>query len=152
VKGRATALALAVLVGSAVSVQLPPSAVWANPVLVVTSTADSGPHTLRNLISKANATPGPDRIEFDLPGAAPHVIAPTSGLPGITETLTIDGTTQAGFSRATHKPVVVLDGISAGNTSALTMFGTAAGGTQIRASRSSGSSSRRSTSMGCRTW
>jgi hypothetical protein len=104
----------------------------ANPVLVVTSTADSGPNTLRAAITKANTKPGPDRIEFDIGGPSPHVIAPTSGLPEISETLTIDGTTQPGFSRTTHKPVVVLDGASAGNASALKMSGSAAGGTQIR--------------------
>ena len=87
----------AVVVGAATSVLTAVPSI-ANPVLVVTSTADSGSHTLRNLISKANATPGPDQIEFNLPGAAPHVIKPTSALPAINETLTIDGTTQPGIT------------------------------------------------------
>ena len=111
----------------------PPAA--ANPVLVVTSTADSGAHTLRNLISKANATPGADRIEFDIPGPSPHVILAESSFPAINETLTIDGRTQPGFSRATRKPVVVLDGSSIGGfaaVNALPLQGVTAGGSQLR--------------------
>jgi hypothetical protein len=104
----------------------------ANPVLTVTSTADSGAHTLRHAISAANATPGPDRIEFNLPGASPHVIKPVSSLATINETLTIDGTTQPGFSRTTHAPVVVLDGSLTTGFAALFVDGVPAGGTQVR--------------------
>src|SRR4051794_7163110 len=104
----------------------------ANPVLVVTTTADTGPHSLREAITTANSTPGPDRIEFHIGGAAPHVIAAASSLPAITETLTIDGTSQPGFSTATHKPVVVLQGSPAGGFDALAIAGAAAGGTLIR--------------------
>ena len=77
----------------------------------VTSTADSGPGTLRDAITAANANPGPDAITFDLPGPGPFTIKPTSGiLPNITDRLSIDGTTQSGFDPSTHAPVVVLDG------------------------------------------
>jgi hypothetical protein len=107
-------------------------AATANPVLVVTSPAGAGPHTLRALITKANATPGPDRIAFGLGGASPHVITPASSLPEITETVTIDGATQPGFRAATHRPVVVLDGSAAGFSAALRVSGTAAGGTELR--------------------
>ena len=131
-RGISTTLALASLVGVAVFVPASPPRARANPVLVVESTANSGSHTLRDAMATANSVPGADRIEFDLDGPAPHVIAPTSGLPGITETLVIDGTSQPGFSAATHKPVVVLDGINAGNAGALSIGGPAAGGTQIR--------------------
>src|SRR4051812_2943977 len=121
-----TAVAAAALAASA-------SSAGANPVLVVKSTADSGPNTLRNQLATANATPGPDRIEFDISGPAPHVIMPATQLPAVTETLTIDAATQPGFSTSTHKPVVVLDGSApAGFASGLVVQGTAAGGTQIR--------------------
>ncbi len=131
-RGISIAVALAALVATAVLAEPSPPRARANPVLVVRSTADSGPQTLRSAITTANSAPGPDRIEFDLNGPVPHVIAPTSGLPSIGETLVIDGTTQPGFSAAAHEPVIVLDGINAGNTGALSIGGPEAGGSQIR--------------------
>jgi hypothetical protein len=124
----------AVLATAALLLPLVATPAAANPVLTVSSAADSGPHTLRNALSAANATPGPDRIEFDLPGSAPHVIKPVSSLPSISETLTIDGTSQPGFTTATHAPVVVLDGSSgdASSFNALFISGAAAGGSVIR--------------------
>lgn len=51
--------------------------------------------TLRAAIEQANANEGADVITFNIPGTAPHTIQPASKLPAITETLTIDGTTQS---------------------------------------------------------
>ncbi len=104
----------------------------ANPVLVVTKKADTGAHTLREAITIANSTPGPDLIQFDLGGAAPHVITAATTLPPITETLMIDGTSQPGFDPTTHAPVVVLQGVPGGGFDALEIGGWAAAGTQIR--------------------
>jgi CSLREA domain-containing protein len=86
-------------------------------VLTVDSTADTpdanpgdgfcadatGACTLRAAIQEANALAnlagGPDLIEFDIPGAGPHTIQPTSALPTITGAAVIDATTQAGVLR-----------------------------------------------------
>src|SRR5206468_2113799 len=39
-------------------------------VFTVTTTADSGPGSLRQAILDANDAPGPDEVHFDIPGAA----------------------------------------------------------------------------------
>lgn len=61
----------------------------------VTTTADSGPGSLRQAILDANASPGPDVIRFAIPGSGIPTIALRAPLPDITEAVTIDGTTQA---------------------------------------------------------
>ena len=76
----------------------------------VTSTADSGPGTLRAAILSANADPDADRITFNLPDPA-QAITPTSALPDITHPVGIDGATQPGF---TGTPLVRIDGRTAG--------------------------------------
>lgn len=77
----------------------------------VTSTADSGPGTLRQAILDANLTPGRDDISFNLAGPGPYVILPLNALPTITDPVAIDGSTQPGFS---GKPMVELRGSLAG--------------------------------------
>jgi CSLREA domain-containing protein len=74
----------------------------------VTTTAASGPGSLHDAITAANATPGTDTIAFNIPDA-PFVIQPTdaSPLPEITDAVVIDGTTQPGF---TGTPLIQLDG------------------------------------------
>jgi CSLREA domain-containing protein len=62
----------------------------------VTNTNDSGPGSLRQAITNANANPGPDVIDFAIPGSGVHTISPITALPTITDTVTIDGYTQAG--------------------------------------------------------
>ncbi|HZD16668.1 MAG TPA: NosD domain-containing protein, partial [Actinomycetota bacterium] len=60
----------------------------------VTNTNDSGAGSLRQAIIDANGTAnvgGPDVIDFDITGAGPHTIAPTSALPQIGEAVEIDG-------------------------------------------------------------
>src|SRR5438874_614090 len=66
----------------------------------VTSTADSGPGSLRQAILDANADPSPgtDLIAFNIPGGGVQTIAPVLRLPIITRSLTIDGYTQPGAS------------------------------------------------------
>lgn len=61
----------------------------------VTTTGDSGPGSLRQAILDANSSPGPDVIQFAIPGDQVPTIALRSPLPDITESVTIDGTTQA---------------------------------------------------------
>ncbi|MEM9837079.1 MAG: right-handed parallel beta-helix repeat-containing protein, partial [Bacteroidota bacterium] len=70
--------------------------------VTVTSLADSGSGTLREAIGCVNDDPLVRIIQFDIPGAGPHVIAPTSPLPAISidnpeiiapsdESITLDG-------------------------------------------------------------
>ena len=64
---------------------------------IVSTTADSGPGSLREAILQANASPGHDFIHFAIqPSNVVHVINLAAGLPPITETVTIDGLTQPG--------------------------------------------------------
>ncbi len=66
----------------------------------VTNTNDSGAGSLRQAIIDANNSPGQDVINFNIPGAGPHIIQPTSVLPTISDDsgTTIDGYTQTGAS------------------------------------------------------
>lgn len=68
---------------------------------VVTTTADSGPGSLRDAITLANGTAEPDVINFNIPGVGPHMIQPVTPLPAIAAAgggLTIDGFSQPGAS------------------------------------------------------
>lgn len=118
-------------------VALVPSASGA--AIVVNSVLDPGTGvcdvaecTLREAIDLANATPGPDVIEFDIPApqctgpAGSCVITPLTALPAITEGVRIDGYTQSG-AVANSQPMsaglgsnaelrIELDGSSAGGT------------------------------------
>lgn len=61
---------------------------------VVTSAADSGPGTLRDILGQANAEPaanGINGIQFNLPGPGPYLITLASGLPAITGNVCILG-------------------------------------------------------------
>ncbi len=75
--------------------------------LVVTTTADAGPGSLRESMLLANLHPGPDRITFAIPGEGPWVLRPRTPLPAITDRLAIDATTQPGFAGI---PVIGIDG------------------------------------------
>ena len=77
----------------------------------VLNTLDSGPGSLREAMIAANSTPGADQIEFAIASAAPHTINLASPLPIITEQVSIDATTQPGYTGA---PIVELNGTSAG--------------------------------------
>jgi len=78
----------------------------------VTSLSDSGAGSLRQAILTANTNPGPDTITFQISGTKPFTIALASSLPTISDSVTIDGTTQSGF---TGSPVVELNGAAAGS-------------------------------------
>lgn len=73
----------------------------------VTTTADSGPGSLRQALLDANANPGIDTITFDLPAPGPWLIQPASALPTVTDDVTIGGTTAPGFA---GRPLVELNG------------------------------------------
>lgn len=83
----------------------------------VTNTNDAGSGSLRQAIEDSNATPTEDDlINFAIPGAGARTINLQSALPAITDTVTIDGWTQPGF---TNSPLIVLDGDQAGAASGL---------------------------------
>ena len=78
----------------------------------VTTIGDAGVGSLRQAIFDANANLGQqDTIRFNITGAGPHTITPTTALPTITEAVLIDGTTQANFA---GQPLIELNGTSAG--------------------------------------
>jgi len=65
-------------------------------ILVVTNANDSGPGSLREKLTVANATPGNDVINFAIPGTSVQHIHLISPLPPLTDDagVTIDGYTQ----------------------------------------------------------
>ena len=73
----------------------------------VTSTNNDGGGSLRQAILSANASPGPDRIEFGLLGTGVRTINLTSVLPTITDSVAIDGSSQLGY---TNQPLVEING------------------------------------------
>jgi CSLREA domain-containing protein len=64
--------------------------------------------SLREAIDDANADPGWDRIDFDIPGAGPHTITLGRPLPAVTDNQTwILAASEPDFA---GQPVVILDG------------------------------------------
>ncbi|NJM39681.1 MAG: hypothetical protein HC853_02355, partial [Anaerolineae bacterium] len=103
-------------------------------VIVVTSAADSGPATLRQAILDANAAPGPDTIQFAIgTGGASGIVTLTlaSELPTLSDAITLDATTQPGYTRT---PQIVLDGRATRGASGLTFGGplTATAGSVVK--------------------
>ena len=96
----------------------------------MTTTADSGAGSLRECINFANSNPG-TTIAFNIAGSGPHVIAPTSALPTITNALTMDGTTEPDFTTNGNRPIVVVAGSNLGTVNGLVISATA-DGTTIR--------------------
>jgi titin len=87
-----------------------PPLVGADPLpltFTVTSTGNAGPGTLRDAMIQAEAMPGLNIIEFNLPPAAVHTIALATLLPSQEEAVIIDGSTQPGYAGA---PVITIDG------------------------------------------
>ena len=78
---------------------------------IVINTNDSGAGSLRAAITSANLNPSPDQITFNIPGGGVRTITPLTALPTITQPVTINATSQPGFSGT---PLVELDGTSAG--------------------------------------
>ncbi|MCY2968958.1 MAG: right-handed parallel beta-helix repeat-containing protein, partial [Planctomycetota bacterium] len=95
---------------------------------IVSNTADGGTGSLRQAILDADASPGSHTISFHIPGGGTHMISPQSALPVITNSVTLDGTTQPGYAGS---PVIEIDGGSAGagNVAGLSV---GASGTVIR--------------------
>ena len=85
----------------------------------VTNTNDSGPGSLRQAITDANANPGADTITFQI-GTGPQTIRPAQRLPSLTEAVVIDGATQPGYAGV---PIVELDGSAAFDGSGLVLLG-----------------------------
>ncbi|HEX8248317.1 MAG TPA: hypothetical protein VF599_09110 [Pyrinomonadaceae bacterium] len=87
---------------------------------VVNTTDDSNsgacsgaePCSLRRAIILSNQTAGTDAISFNIAGGGIQTIAPTSELPIIQDTVTIDGTTQPGFN---GKPLIEIKGANLGS-------------------------------------
>jgi CSLREA domain-containing protein len=103
-------------------------------VYTVNSAADPGDGvcdavscTLRDAIDAANASPGTDRINFNIGlGGLRTIHVASGGLPAITESVIIDGTTQPAYSGV---PLIELDGTDAGTfIDGLTITG---GGTTV---------------------
>ncbi len=135
-----TVLCVAGLLGGLLPLAAPAPPARAAATFTVTTTGDGGDDTpdgacdanpsravvectLREAIQEANFTPGDDIIAFDIfeaVGGDLKTIRPNSPLPGITDTVTIDGYTQPG---ARHNTAAVgtnavlkieLDGTNAG--------------------------------------
>jgi hypothetical protein len=114
------------LVGCATLVTRVPD--WLNARVVaastftVTSTSDSGPGSLRQAILDANSNAGADVITFNINSGVQRITL-LSLLPGITDPVTIDGTSQPGFAgvpiiEVTPDPQLIGDGlyITVGNS------------------------------------
>ncbi|MCI0488631.1 MAG: hypothetical protein L0229_18745, partial [Blastocatellia bacterium] len=91
-----------------------PSRALAQPAatFTVTNTGDSGAGSLRQAILDANQNSGPDMIGFNIGAGGVQTIRPQAPLPTITDPVTIDATTQPGFSGT---PLIELDGSNAGS-------------------------------------
>ncbi|MBI4645642.1 MAG: hypothetical protein HY738_03350 [Bacteroidia bacterium] len=64
--------------------------------------------TLQWAFRKANDTPGPVIIVFDISGAAPYYIVLSQQLPMLEKDIAIDGSTQTGWQPG--QPVIIVDG------------------------------------------
>ena len=90
----------------------------------MTNTADTGAGSLRQALTDATAVAGPHTINFSIAGAGVHTIAPASDLPviSVVEGLTIDGTSQPGYTDA---PLIEIHG-TAGINNCLNLIATPA--------------------------
>jgi hypothetical protein len=90
------------------------------PIFTVTNTSDThnggcyiGDCSLRDAITAADAYAGSNiqgsTIDFNLP-AGVQTISPATQLPTITTGVTIDGTSEPGYSQATGVPLIDIDG------------------------------------------
>lgn len=96
----------------------------------VTSAADSGPGILRDAIVSANADATADVIAFDIAGSGVQTIALTSPLSAMTNSISIDGTTQPGYA---GRPLIELNGAGASASAAV---GTKVNGLEFDAAKS----------------
>ena len=89
----------------------------------------AGHCTLRAAIQEANAASGHDLIAFALANSDVQTISPASALPAVTDPVTIDGTTEPGFTSG--HPLVEISG-SATGTGAVDGLAISAGATTVR--------------------
>jgi hypothetical protein len=119
----------------------------------VINTSDSGAGSLREAILDANATPGPDTIDFAVAGSGVVTIQPLSPLPTITAPLVLDATGSPGVhglrisaGNSTVKGLVIngFSGVglvldtAGGNVIQNNYVGTNAAGTAAKANASNG--------------
>jgi len=90
--------------------------------LVVTNTNEGGPGSFRLALIRSNDGGPRDTITFNIPGAGPHTIRPTTfvPLPQINQSVVIDGTTQPGY---TGTPLIEISGENAGVVPGLVVNG-----------------------------
>jgi parallel beta-helix repeat protein len=108
-------------------------------VFTVTTTADSGAGSLRQALINANTAPGPDVVEFNLPGPGVQTIALLTALPEITNSVAINGYSQPGsstnsnsFGRMDAVLLVRLDGRGISNGLPAALRFNAASGSSVR--------------------
>ena len=109
--------------------EISPSVVITAPAMtiVVSTTSDSlGLPSLRQAIIDANANAGADLITFNIGGGGQQTLDVFSELPAITDSVTIDGTTQPGFA---GNPIIEVNGLNAPSADGLIVT---APGTTIR--------------------
>src|SRR5262245_22434363 len=95
---------------------------------IVTTTADTGPGSLRQAILNSNAAPGQtNTITFNIAPSGTQTITVESFLPIISNPVVIDGTTQPGF---TNQPLIILTQGETPNLDGLRLGG--AGGSTIK--------------------
>jgi uncharacterized repeat protein (TIGR01451 family)/CSLREA domain-containing protein len=92
-------------------------------------TTTVGECSLRAAIEQANAIIGTNTILFNIPGAGPHTIAPSSALPEVDGPVFMDGWSEPDFSST---PIIELDGTGAGLTTAGLRFGPNSDGSTLR--------------------
>ncbi|QHN43319.1 hypothetical protein GII36_05735 [Candidatus Mycosynbacter amalyticus] len=109
-KKRYGLLPIGLLVGILYGAALLPVAHAATCTQTVTNTNNSGAGSLRQAITSANSGSNADYICFSI-GSGAQTIAPTTSLPPLNQPVTIDGTTQPGWTSA---PIIE---INAGGTS-----------------------------------
>ena len=100
--------------------------------IVASSTADSGPGTLRQALLDANAAEGNNTIKFAFRGVPPYVIHLLSPLPQISDPVVIDGWSQIQFQ---GQPVIEIDGtnvVPPTPTAERTGLSIVVGGTTVR--------------------
>jgi len=92
------------IVGSRIDRGAYESAINDATTAVVTTAGDNGSNasplagSLRAAIKAANAASGPFRITFNIPGGCPTLMTIAAPMPGITGDVTIDGTSQPGWT------------------------------------------------------
>ncbi|MDR3638369.1 MAG: right-handed parallel beta-helix repeat-containing protein [Isosphaeraceae bacterium] len=96
-------------------------------VLEVTTTANSGPGSLRNAINIANGSTGPVFIDFDLPGPN-TTLTLLSPLPALARPVEIDGGSQPGYLGT---PVVTIRGTRGSRSANGFIIGPGAAGSTI---------------------